>query len=188
LALLRYQEGALTLENEEAAKLGRKQLQEGLTYDQVVYLFIEQTDGVVKDTMQIFKHEFDAVEQSRLLKMEEELHYFFLFALDYWWQKDPSYTQEQKRVLEKVLFYHLDIGFSDDAEGRAAWNALQERFIAYGQTTNKLEQKDYSAMLHDFANKLSEYCGVGYLHFATLAPSLFTTALQTVSVFRAKLG
>lgn len=172
------------MNEEEAVKFGKKQLQEGLTYDQIVYSFIEQTDGVVKDTMQVFKHEFDAVEQSKLPKMEEELHYFFLFALDYWWQKSPSYTQEQKRILGKVLFYHLDIGFGDDAEGQAAWNALQERFIAYGQIANELEQKDYSVMLHDFAKKLSEYCGVGYISFAILVPSLFKTALDTISVLK----
>jgi hypothetical protein len=168
--------------NEEAAKLGRKQLQEGLTYDQVVYLFIEQTDGVVKDTMQIFKHEFDAVEQSKLPEMEEELQFFFLFALDYWWQKSLSYTQEQKRILEKVLFHHVDAGFGDDAQGQAAWNALQERFIAYGQIVN--EQKDDSAKLHNFAKKLSEYCEVGYLSFAILVPSLFKTALDTISILK----
>jgi hypothetical protein len=172
--------------NEEAVKLGKKQLQEGLTYDQVIYLFIEQTDGVVKDAVQILKREFDAIEESRLPKMEEELHYFFLFALDYWWQKSPSYTHEQKRILEKVLFHHLITGFGDDAEGWAAWNALQERFIAYGQIIN--EQKDDSAKLHNFAKKLSEYCGVGYLHFAILAPSLFTTALDTVSILKSNKG
>lgn len=169
--------------NEEAVKLGKQQLQEGLTYDQIVYLFVEQIDGAVKDAMQTFKREFDAVEQSKLPKVEEELHYFFLFALDYWWQNSLSYPQEQKRILEKVLFHHLDTGFGDDAQGQAAWNALQERFIAYGQIVN--EQKDDSAKLHNFAKKLSEYCGVGYLHFAILTPSLFTTALQTVSVLKA---
>jgi hypothetical protein len=168
--------------NEEAVKLGKQQLQEGLTYDQVVYLFVEQTDGAVKDAMQTFKREFDAVEQSKLPKVEEELHYFFLFALDYWWQNSLSYPQEQKRILEKVLFHHLDTGFGDDAQGQAAWNALQERFIAYGQIVN--EQKDDSAKLHNFAKKLSEYCVIGYLYFAILVPSLFKTALDTVSVLK----
>jgi hypothetical protein len=173
--------------NEEAVGLGKKQLQEGLTYDQVVFLFIKQTSGVVEDTVQIFKDEkdeFGAIEQSKLPRVEEELHYFFLFALDYWWQKSPSYTQKQKLILEKVLIYHLDIGFDDDVLGRVAWDTLQERFIAYGQIANGLEQKDYSVMLHDFAKKLSEYCGVGYISFAILAPSLFKTALDTISVLK----
>jgi len=172
--------------NEEAVKLGMKQLQEGLTYDQVVYLFVEQTFGAVWDAVQVLKREFDAIEESRLPKMEEELHYFFLFALDYWWQKSLSYTQEQKRILEKVLFHHLDAGFGDDAQGQAAWNALQERFIAYGQIVN--EQKDDSAKLHNFTKKLSEYCGVGYLSFAILVPSLFKTALDTVSILKSDKG
>jgi hypothetical protein len=172
--------------NEEAVKLGKKQLQEGLTYDQVVYLFSEQTSGVVKDAMQVLKREFDAVEQSKLPKVEEELHYFFLFALDYWWQKSPYYTQEQKRILGKVLFHHLDAGFGDDALGWAAWDTFQERFIDYGQIVN--EQKDDSAKLHNFAKKLSEYCGIGYHFFAILVPSLFKTALDTVSILKSNKG
>ena len=169
--------------SEEAIELGKKQLQKGLTYDQVVYLFAEQTDGVVRDTTQTFKREFGDVEQSKLPGMEEELHYFFWFALDYWWQQSFSYTQDQKDILKRVLFYHLSAGFGDDAQGQAVWNALQERFIAYGEIVN--EQKDDSAKLHSFAVKLAEYCGVGWLHFAILAPSLFKTALDTVSVLEA---
>jgi len=170
--------------NEEILKLGKRQLREGLTYEETVYLFVEQTDGVVKHTLQTFKREFDAVEQSKLPKMEQELHHFFLFALDYWWQKSPSHTQAQKHTLEKVLFHRLEIGFGDDAQGQAAWNTLQERFITYGQIVN--EEKDDSAKLHNFAEKLSEYCGVGYVSFAILVPSLFKTALDTVSVLRAE--
>jgi hypothetical protein len=170
--------------SEEAVKLGKKQLQKGLTYDQTVYLFIKQTDEVVKDAMRGVD-DVHAVEESRLPRVEEELQHFFLFALDYWWQKSPSHTQEQKRNLEKVLFHHLETGFGNDAEGQAAWDTLRERIIAYGQTANELEQKDYSAMLHVFAGKLSEYCGVAYLHFAILVPSLFKTALDTVSVLKA---
>jgi hypothetical protein len=169
--------------SEEIVKLGKKQLQKGLTYDEVVYLFVEQTDGAVKDAMQTFKREFGAVEQSKLPKMEDELHYFFLFALDYWWQKSFSYTQEQKNILERVFFYHLSTGFGDDAQGQAAWNALQERFVSYGEIVN--EQEDDSAKLHSFGVKLSEYCGGGYLDFAILAPSLAKTALDTVSVLEA---
>jgi len=158
-------------------------LQEGLTYDQVVYLFAEQTDGVIKDAMQIFRRAFDTIEQSELSRMEGELHYFFLFALDYWWQNGPYYTQEQKRTLEKVFFHHLKTGFGNDAEGQAAWDAVQERFIAYGQIVN--EQEDDSARLHGFAKKLSEYSEAGYLSFAILVPHLLKTALDTVSTLSA---
>lgn len=171
--------------NEEAVKLGKKQLQEGLTYDQVVYLFVEQTAGAVKDAVEGLKHEFNTIEESTLPKTEEELHHFFLFALVYWWQKSHYYTQEQKKNLEKVLIYHLEMGFGDDAQGRATWDVFQKRFIAYGQIENELEQKDYSAMLHSFASKLSEYCEIGYLFLAILAPSLFKTAMDTVSVLKA---
>jgi len=170
--------------DEEAVELGKKQLREGLTYDQVVYLFVEQTGGAVRDALEVLKHEFKTIEESVLPKTEEELHYFFLFALVYWWQKNHYYTQEQKRNLENVLIYHLEMGFGDDALGQAAWDTLQNRFIAYGQIANELEQKDYSAMLHSFASKLSEYCEIGYLSLAILAPNLFKTAMDTVSVLK----
>ena len=172
--------------NEEAVELGKKQLQEGLTYEQVVAFFITQTLRVVEDTMQTFKDEdaFGLVEQAKLPRMKEELRYFFLFALDYWWQKNPFYTQEQKRILEKVLFYRLDSLFGDDEEGRATWNALQERFITYGQVATELEQKDESLMVSDFAMKLSECCGMKYLPFAILVPTLFATAMKTVFVLK----
>jgi len=174
--------------NEEVVKLGKQQLQEGLTYDQIVYLFVEQTSGAVRDAVDILKHEFNTIEESTLPKTEEELHCFFLFALVYWWQKSHYYTQEQKRNLEKVLIYHLEIGFGDDVQGRTAWDVFQKRFIAYGQIANELEQKDYSAMLHSFASKLSEYCEIGYLCLAILAPSLFKTAMDTVSVLKSGKG
>jgi len=168
--------------NEEAVKLGSKQLQQGLTYDQVVYLFVEQTSGVVKDTVQIFKHEFDAVEQSKLPKMEDELHYFLLFALDYWWQMS-SYTQKQKRILDEVFGYHLGEWCGNDADGQAMWDTLQERFIAYGGIVNK--KTDDSVKLFDFGRKLSDYCGLPSALFLVTAPSLFKTALDTVSVLKA---
>jgi len=172
--------------DEEIAKLGKKQLQQGLTYDQAVYLFIEQTSGVVKDAVQILKRELDAIEESELSKMEEELGYFFLFALDYWWQMDYPHTKEQKRTLDKVFGYHLERCCGDDVQGQAMWDALQERFIAYSGIVN--EQTDDSAKLHSFAKKLSEYSGVGYLHFAILVPSLFKTALDTISVLKSDKG
>ncbi len=175
--------------NEEATKWSNEQLQEGLTYGEVAFLFAKQAVGVVKDTMQIFRDknedDFDAVERSQLPKVQDELHHFFMFALVYWWQKSPSHTHKQKRILEKVLFHHLNIWFGDTARGRAMWDNLQERIIAYGQTATELEQKDDSLMVSDFAFKLSEYCGILYLSSSILVPILFTKALKTVSTLTA---
>ena len=170
--------------NEEIVKLGKKKLQKGLTYDEVAYLFVDQAVGIVRDTMQTVKREFDGVEQSKLPKMEEELHYFLLFAHDYLSQQFLSRTQEQRDILQRVLLYHLSLGFCDDAEGQAAWNTLQERFVTYGQIVN--EQKDPAAQCHRLAVKLSEYCGVGFGYFAILVPTLLEMALNTVSVLRAE--
>jgi len=175
--------------NEEAMKWSEEQLQEGLTYGEVAFSFVEQTFGIVEDTMQIFRDknedEWDAVERSKLPKVEEELHYFFLFALVYWWQKSPSHTQEQKRMLEKVLFHRLDSWFGDDAQGRAMWDTFRERMVAYGQTASELEQKDDSLMVADFAFKLSQYCGIRYISSSILVPILFKTALKTVFALKA---
>lgn len=169
--------------SEEVTKWSNEQLQEGLTYGEVAFSFVEQTLRVVEDTMQIFRDknedEWDAVGRSKLPKVQEELHHFFLFALVYWWQKSPSHTHEQKRILGKVLFHYLNIWIGDSAQGRAMWNTLQERIVAYGQSATELEQKDQSLMVSDFAMKLSEYCGLRYLSSAILVPILFTTAMKT---------
>jgi len=165
--------------NEEALELGKKQLQEGLTYDEVVVLFFNQASGVVKDTIKTFKNELAPDEQSNLPKVEVELLYFFLFALDYWWQMS-SYTQEQKRILDKVFGYHLGEWCGHDAEGQAMWDALQERFIAYGGIVN--EKIDDAAKFFHFSEKISDYCGLHSPPFFVLAPSLFKTAMNTVSV------
>lgn len=170
--------------DEEAVKWGNEELQAGLTYGEVVLSLVKQTFQVLEDTMQIFRDknedEWDAVGKSELPKVEEELHHFVWFALIYWWQKTPYYTQDQKRILEKVLLHYLEKWLGDDGRGRAMWDTLRERIVAYGQSASMLEQKDESLMVADFAFKLSEYCGIPYLSSSVIAPILFTTALKTV--------
>ena len=158
-----------------------EQPKERLTHDEMVFTLLTAATTIVKDTSQTLANGLSPDQQSELPKLEWELYYFFVFALDYWWQQ--GHTQEQKRIFGKVLSSHLDIFFGQDTWGQARWDALQERLIAYGEIAN--EQKDDSAKLHSFAVKLSEYCGVGWFHFAVLAPSLFKTALDTVSVLEA---
>lgn len=175
--------------SEEAAKWGNEELQAGLTYGEVVLALVEQAFRVLEDTMQIFRDknedEWDAVEKSKLPKVEEELHHFLWFALVYWWQKSPHYTQEQERILQKVLFHYLEKWLGDDARGRAMWDTFRERMVAYGQTASELEQKDDSLMVADFAFKLSQYCGIGYISSSILVPILFKTALKTVFALKA---
>jgi hypothetical protein len=114
--------------------------------------FLKQTSEIVTSTSQTLEEQLDANQQSKLTKAQEELFYFFVFAIDYWWQMSPSYTQEQKRIFEKIFSTHLQILCGDDAQGQAMWNTLQERFIAYGQIVN--EQKGDSAKIMGFGMKL----------------------------------
>ncbi|MFC1927646.1 hypothetical protein ACFLW7_03620 [Chloroflexota bacterium] len=166
--------------SEEIVKLGKKQLQKGLTYNQVVILFFSQTSAVVRDTIEMFRGELTADEQLRLPGAEEELLYFFLFALDYWWQMNPSYTQEQKRIFDEVFGYHLQGWCGDDAQGRARWENLQERLTAYGGIVNG--QTDDSVKLFNLGKKLSDYCGISAGLCLSSAPVLFRTAFQSVSL------
>jgi len=163
--------------NEEAVELGKKQLQEGLTYDQVVILFFNQASGVVKDTVETLKNELAANEQSDLLKGEVELLYFFLFALDYWWQMS-SYTQEQKLIFDAVFGYHVRQWCGNDAEGQAMWDAFAERLIAYGAIVN--EKTDDSQKFFGLGSKLSNYSELGSA--LLLAPRLFLAAFEIVSI------
>ena len=160
----------------------KKQMKKGLTWEQVVTLLIEKSCEVVQNTCQTLKNQLDANEQSKLPKVDEELFYFFVFAIDYWWQKDHYYTQEQKSIFEKLFSTHLDILCGDDDKGRAMWDTLQERFIAYGQIVN--EQSSDSAKLVGFGMKLSEYCEIHNAFLPLIVPDLFMTALELVSMFK----
>lgn len=161
---------------------GKKQMKKGLTWEQVVTLLIKKSCEVVQNTCQTLENQLDADEQSKLPKVDEELFYIFVFAIDYWWQKDCYYTQEQKSIFEKLFSTHLNILCGDDEKGRAMWDTLQERFIAYGQITN--EQSSDSAKLLGFGMKLSEYCGIHNAFLPLIVPDLFMTALELVSIFK----
>lgn len=166
----------------EAMKWGKKEMKKGLTWEQVVTLLIKKTCEVVQNTCQDLKNQLDADEQSKLPKVDVELFYFFVFAIDYLWQKDLYYTQEQKSIFEKLFSAHLDILCGDDEQGQAMWDTLQERFIAYGQIVN--EQRSESAKLMGFGMKLSEYCEINNAILLLLVPDLLMKALELVSVFK----
>lgn len=162
---------------------GKKKKNKGLTYDQAVMLILKQAPEIVGDNIEILKNEL-ADDESKLMRVHSELFYFLVFAIDYCWQNDPSYTQEQKGIFENIFSSHLNILFGDDAEGKAMWATLEDRFIDYGQIVN--EQKDDSGRWLFWGMKLSEYCEMPNALFLALVPRLFTTALELVSVFRAE--
>jgi hypothetical protein len=164
---------------EEAMKWSKNQSKKGSNYDQALFLLINQAHEVVKDTIQSFSKSVPS-EQSKLPKVESELFYFFLFAPDYWWQTGSS--EKQKRIWEKAFGYHLDLLCGDDEQGWAMRDTLRQRFIAYGQIVN--EHKDNSAKFFDFSMRLEEYSGVPTVHFFGLIPSLFLTALKSVSALK----
>ena len=161
----------------------KRQPKKELTYDQMTVFLLKQASEVVTSTSQVLKEQLDTGEQSKLPKTEDELFYFFVFALDYWRQKDHSRTQEQNRTFGRILGTHLNAMFGDDPEGQAMWDTLQERVIAYGEIVN--ERKGDSAKFLGFGMKLSEYCEIASPLFLLLVPDLFTKALELVSGLKA---
>ena len=155
---------------------------EGLTIDQVVFLLIKLSGDVVKDASRELRKHLDAQDRSKLPKVEEELIFFFLFALDYWWQTAQSLTQEETRIWKEIFSAHLRILFGDDPKGLALLDTFQERLFAYAEIAN--EKRGDTAKLLAFGAKLSDFCGITdfSLRFM-LAPSLFTQALEAVSSF-----
>ena len=163
---------------------GTKDEKMGLTYDQVVMLILKEAGEVVKDSMKAIRDELGGAEEQKLKRVENELFYFFVFAIDYWWQNEFRYTKEQKSIFGKIFSTHLDILCGDEADGRAMWDDLQERFMTYGQIVNA-ESGD-SGKQWRFGVKVSEYCGIksGTLFF--LVPELFRMAMVLVSTFKAE--
>lgn len=149
-------------------------------YEDIVLFLLKRTMEVTQDTAETLENQIDADEQSKLPKVEEELCYFFMFALNYWWQKDPSHTPEQNRIFGQTFgATWAALGGAD--EGSAQLDTLQERFIAYGQIVN--EHKSDSAKFLNFGAKLSQYCDLPSPLFLVVTPSLFTKALELVSKF-----
>jgi hypothetical protein len=150
----------------------KKQPKERLVYDGIALLLLKQTRDAVKDSSQTLKKQLDAAGQSKLPKVEAELFYFNVFALDYWIQKSPTYSVEKQRLIRGALHNHLANVTNMDT--------LQQRFIEYGQIVN--ETKGDNAKFTGFGMKLSEYCDMPSVLFLVIAPDLFTQALTTVSI------
>lgn len=163
---------------------GTKKEKMGLSYDQVVMLILTEAGEVVKDSMKVVRDEIGGDEESKLTRVQNELFYFFVFGIEYWWQKEFRYTKEQKSIFEKIFGTHLDILCGDDAAGRAMWDDLQERFMAYGEIVN--EERGDSGKLLGFGRKVSEYCEIESGHLFFLVPVLLRKAMVLVSTFKAE--
>lgn len=139
----------------------------------VTLVLLKKTMGIIKDTSQTLEKMLDATELSKLPKVEDELFYFFVFALDYWIQTNGNLTEEEKRLLRQAFHAHL--------ANVVNLNTVQQRFIAYGQIVN--EAKGDSAKFLGFGMKLSEFCSdIPWTIFLVLAPDLFTKALEFVMI------
>jgi len=156
----------------------------GLTYEQVVLLVIMKAGEVVKDGMKVVTDELGSAGEEKLKRVETELFYFFMFAIDYWWQHGLGYTREQKSKFAKIFSTHLNILCGDKAGGRAMWDDLQERFMTYGEIVNA--QSSDSAKMWQFGAKVSKYCEIESGELILLAPELFKSAKVLVSRFEAE--
>jgi hypothetical protein len=163
---------------------GMKNEKMGLTYDQIVMLILKEAGEVVKDSMKAIRDEIGGTEELKLRRIENELFYFFVFAIDYWWQNEFRYTKEQKSIFEKIFSTHLDIMCGDEAGGRAMWDDLQERFTAYSEIVN--EEADDAGKLWRLGTKVSEYCEIEGGILLVLIPELFRSAMLLVSTFEAE--
>jgi len=163
---------------------GTKNEKMGLTYDQVVMLIIKEAGEVVKDSMKAVRDEIGGDEESKLKRVENELFYFFVFAIDYWWQNEFRYTKEQKSIFAKIFSTHLDILCGDEEDGRVMWDVLQARFMAYSSIVN--EERGDSDKLWGFGKKVSEYCEIQSANLIFLVTELFGKAMGLVSTFKAE--
>lgn len=149
----------------------KRQHQEAVSPEAFTLSLLKITHGIVKDTSQTLEKHLNAAEHSKLPKVEEELFYFFVFALEYWWTTDSNRTQEERRIVRQAFEAHLANIVSLDT--------LQERLIAYAQIVN--EEKGDNAKFFGFGRKLSEFCGMPLdPYLLVLAPDLFTKALESL--------
>ena len=145
---------------------------ESLVYDGIALLLLKQTQDASRDSSQTLKKQLDAAGQSKLPKVEAELFYFNVFALDYWIQMSPTYSLEKQRLIRGAFNTHLANIINMDT--------LQQRLIEYGRIVS--EAKGDNAKFIGFGMKLSEFCDMPSVFFLVIAPNLFTQALETISI------
>ncbi|MFC1983942.1 hypothetical protein ACFLVO_02900 [Chloroflexota bacterium] len=150
----------------------KKQSKERLVYEGIALLLLKQTHDAVKDSSQTLKKQLNAAEQSKLAKVEAELSYFNVFALDYWIQMSPTYSLEKQRLIRGAFHTHLANIINMDT--------LQQRLTEYGQVINKAQGDQ--AKYADFGMRLSKFCDMPSVLFLVIAPDLFTRALETISI------
>jgi len=120
------------------------------------------------------KVSISAAAHSKLPKVEEELFFFFVFALEHWWTMDSHRTQEERRIGRQAFEAHLANVVSMDT--------LQERLIAYAQIVN--EETIIDAKFLGFGMKIQEFCGVPHALFIMLAQDLFLEAEDSIERLR----
>ena len=76
----------------------KSQRQEAVSSEAFSAFLLKITCDVVKDASQTLEKHLNAAERSKLPKVEEELLFFFVFALDYWIQTGTARTQEERRT------------------------------------------------------------------------------------------
>jgi hypothetical protein len=159
----------------------KKKHREVITPEVFGFFLLKITHDNVNSTSRVLKRHLDASEHSKLPKVEEELVYFFVFALEYWWATDSNRTQEERRIVRQAFEAHLSNLVNMDV--------LQERLITYTQIAN--EEKGDDAKFLGFGRKLSEYCVMPLdPRLLALAPALFADALRylgTLQPVRLKL-
>ena len=152
----------------------KSQRQQAVSPEAFTAFLLKITHDIVKDTSQTLKKYPNAAQHSKSPKVEEELFYFFVFALEYWWTTDSRRTQEERRIVRQAFETHLANIVNLDI--------LQERLIAYAEIVN--EGKGDYAKFSGFGMKLSEFCGIPDALFLVLAPDLFTKAGESLERFK----
>ena len=155
--------------------LFKRKHEETISAEAFTLLLLKITNGIVVGTSRTLEKHLDAAEHSKLPKVEDELLYFFVFALEYWWTTDSSRTQEERRIVRQAFEAQLVNIVSRDT--------LQERLIAYTEIVN--EEKGDKAKFFGFGRKLSELCGMPLdPRLLALAPALFTDALESLGTLK----
>ncbi len=163
------------LREDKEVKWFKRQHQKAFSPEALTAFLLMLTHDIVKDTIQSLREDLDAEHWSKLLKIEDELILFFIFALDYHWTTLSSFTQEEKRIFREAFFAHL--------QNVVPLDTLQERLTAYTQIA--IEKEGSPVMFFDFGRKFSEFCGMSGDPLLLLLPAeLFKTAAESVFSLR----
>ena len=145
--------------------------------DDLVTMLLGSTINTIEVAVEGVRDALDDLQQAQVEKLEDELTYFYWFALDYWLLSSATVAEERDE-LKEVLREHLRKAARNYSSEQSVLETLEKRLITYDEILNEKTADDL--MFIYFHKKLSEYTGISNPILLPVVTQLFSAACNLV--------